>query len=380
MLGKFKKGTGSSSVNQAMLQSMPIAIMVCDLKDFKINYVNDATIAGLKLLEDVLPCKAADIVGQSIDIFHKNPAHQRKLLSDPSNLPHQVVIEIGGEYLDLMVTALYDGKKYVGPMLTWQIVTEKIKLEAETEKLMQMLDTMPMNVMMADPETLEMTYVNKTSIETLRPLQSLLPVPVDKLQGQCIDVFHKNPAHQRKLLKDPSNLPINTKIKLGEETLALQVSAINDRDGKYIGPMLNWTVVSDRVALADDFEANVSSVVDSVSAAATELEASAASMASTTEETTTQAQTVATASGELKSSISEIAQQVAKSNEIAQNALEEAQKSGERIRSLSDSAQKIGDVVKMIQDIAEQTNLLALNAAIEAARGRTWAWICCSGR
>jgi methyl-accepting chemotaxis protein len=371
MLGKFKKTGGATVSGQAManmVNKMPVAVMTCDLKDFKITYVNEATIEGLRQIEDVLPCKADEIVGQCIDIFHKHPEHQRKMLSDPNNLPHQTVIEIGGQFLDLLVSPLYDGNKYIGPMLTWQIVTEKVRVERETAKLMKMLNDMPINVMMLDPQTFEITYVNNTSVETLRPLQSHLPVPVDNLLGQCVDVFHKNPEHQRRILADPSNLPFNAKIALGDETLDLRVNAIMGDDGSYIGPMLNWMVISDRVALADDFEANVGSVVEAVSSAATELEASAGSMAATTEETNVQAATVATASDELKSSIGEIAQQVGLSNQIAQSALEEAQKSGELIEGLSSSAQKIGEVVKMIQDIAEQTNLLALNATIEAAR------------
>ena len=371
MLGKFGKKSASKfgGHNMAnMVEKMPVAVMTCDLKDFTITYVNEATIEGLKQIEDVLPCKADEIVGQCIDIFHKKPEHQRKLLSDPSNLPFQAVIEIGGQFLDLLVTPLYEGSRYVGPMLTWQIVTEKVKSERDTAKLMKMLDDMPINVMMVEPDNLEITYINKTSIETLRPLQSLLPVPVDEMLGKSIDIFHKDPAHQRKILADPNNLPFSSKIKLGDETLDLQVNAIMGDDGSYIGPMLNWMVVSDRVALADDFESNVASVVEAVSAAATEMEASAGSMAATTEETNTQAGTVATASAQLKSSIGEIAQQVAQSNQIAQNALEEAQRAGNLIEGLSEAAQKIGDVVKMIQDIAEQTNLLALNATIEAAR------------
>jgi methyl-accepting chemotaxis protein len=49
--------------------------------------------------------------------------------------------------------------------------------------------------------------------------------------GQCIDIFHKNPEHQRKILADPSNLPYNAKIKLGDETLDLRVTAVNDENG-----------------------------------------------------------------------------------------------------------------------------------------------------
>ncbi len=366
-LGAFKGGKGGSSFRE-MVDRMPIAVMTCDLKTFKIDYVNEATIEGLKSIESALPCKAEEIVGQCIDIFHKEPGHQRKLLSDPSNLPHHAEIEFGGEILDLNVSAIYEGGKYVGPMLSWQVVTEKARNEAEGKKLLTMLDEMPVNVMLLDKDTFEISYINKTSIDTLRPLQDLLPVPVDKLQGQCVDVFHKNPAHQRKLLSDPSSLPHNAKIKLGDETLDLRVSAVNDENGNYMGPMLSWVVVSDRVALADNFEQNVGSVVGAVSSAATELEASASSMSASSEETNAQAGTVATASEQLQASIQEISQQVTTNNDIAQKAQKEASQTNDLISGLSQSASSIGEVVNMIKDIAEQTNLLALNATIEAAR------------
>jgi methyl-accepting chemotaxis protein len=134
--------------------------------------------------------------------------------------------------------------------------------------------------------------------------------------------------------------------------------------------------------LADDFEASIRGVVNGVSSAATELQATAQSMSATAEETNAQAtavaatseqasanvQTVATASEELASSISEIGRQVGESVNIATEAVSQAERTNEQIKGLAEAAQKIGDVVKLINDIAGQTNLLALNATIEAAR------------
>ena len=135
-------------------------------------------------------------------------------------------------------------------------------------------------------------------------------------------------------------------------------------------------------SLADEFESSVKEIVETVSSAANELQATAQSMAGTadatsvrttavaaaSEEASSNVQTVAAATEELSASVSEIGRQVAESSKIANAAVEEADRTNAQMRELSEAAQRIGDVVKLINDIASQTNLLALNATIEAAR------------
>lgn len=139
---------------------------------------------------------------------------------------------------------------------------------------------------------------------------------------------------------------------------------------------------SDFSVIAKQFEENMNAVVQTVTSAATELQATAKSMEQTASVTSDKSQTVATAAEmasnnvqtvasaaeELSSSITEISSQVSHSAEIASQAVIDAEKSGKNIQGLSDSASKIGEVVSLISDIADQTNLLALNATIEAAR------------
>jgi len=348
-----------------MLDQMPINIMLADKDTFEITYINQTSIDTLQPLASLLPVPPDQLLGQCIDIFHKNPAHQRNMLATASNLPHNAKIALGDEILDLLVSPLKDTQgNYIGPMLSWSVVTAAVKQEAETAKMLQMLDQMPINVMLADKDTFEVTYINKTSIDTLRPLASLLPVPPDQLLGQCIDIFHKNPAHQRNMLANPGNLPHNAMIKLGDETLDLLVSPLTDMQGNYIGPMLSWSVVSQNVRMAD----NVSGVVQSVAAASTEMQQSAESMQTTAETATSRTEAVAAAAEELSSSITEIGRQVSHSAGVAGGAVEESQRASEQIDGLAEAAQKIGQVVDIIQDIASQTHLLALNATIEAAR------------
>jgi methyl-accepting chemotaxis protein len=347
---------------------------------FKITYINKTSVNTLRTIEKLLPVKAEQVLGSSIDIFHKNPAHQRQILSNPRNLPHKANIKLGEEVLALDVVAITDKQgNYVGPMLSWSVVTDKVKADAEAARLTQMVDQMPINVMMADPnDNFKLTYMNKTSLNTLRQIEKLLPIKADQVLGSSIDIFHKNPAHQRRILSDPRNLPHKAKIKLGEETLDLSVAAITDKSGAYLGPMVSWSVITDQVRLAE----RVASVVEAVAGASTELRATAQSMSATAEETarqstavaaaseeaSTNVQTVASAGEELSSSITEIGRQVEQSTKTAARAVEEAKRTNEQVEGLATAANRIGEVVKLISDIAAQTNLLALNATIEAAR------------
>ena len=354
---------------QQMLDQVPINVMIADLEEFKVGYVNENTRKTLKQIESLLPINADEIMGTCIDIFHKDPAHQRRLLKDPSNLPYHTEIQVGPEILDLLVSPINDvNGKYVAPLLTWSVVTEQKAAAEATFRQSQMLNQLPVNVMFLELEGFTITYINDTSATTLKTVEHLLPCKAADIVGQCVDIFHKDPSHQRRLLSDPTNLPYRTKIQLGEEWLDLQASAVYDNEHNYIGAMLAWSVITAQVKLADDFERNVKGVVETVAAASTELQSSSESMAATAEETNSQAGTVATASEELTASINEILQQVTRSATIAQSAVEQARKSNENVQGLAEASQKIGDVVSLINDIASQTNLLALNATIEAAR------------
>jgi methyl-accepting chemotaxis protein len=362
-----------------MLDEAPFNVMLCAVDTFVITYANKATIDTLRTIEHVLPIKADQLVGSSVDIFHKNPMHQRRMLSDPRSLPHRAVIEIGGESLDLLVTPVRGPQgQYLAAMATWSIVTDKIRAERDNQRLLQMLDDMPLNVMLCEPEEFRITYVNRRSVETLRTLQHLLPVPADKLVGQCVDIFHKNPAHQRRILADPNNLPHRAIIKLGDHSLDLSVAPLRDGGGRYLGAMLTWNVVTEQVrfiARVNDFSHEVAEAADNMrgmaqtmAASAEETSNQAAAVAAASDEASSNVQTVASAAEELSASIQEITRQVEQSSSISRQAVEEALATDGTMRGLAESAERVGEVVGLIQEIASQTKLLALNATIESAR------------
>ena len=136
------------------------------------------------------------------------------------------------------------------------------------------------------------------------------------------------------------------------------------------------------LSLADQFENGVKMVVETVSAAATQMHQTASSMVATAENASTQAGSAATAAEsasanvdgaasaahQLSASINEIAKQVTESAVIAGQASNDAARTDATMRSLSETAGRIGEVLDLINSIAGQTNLLALNATIEAAR------------
>jgi methyl-accepting chemotaxis protein len=247
----------------------------------------------------------------------------------------------------------------------------------------QMLDQLPVAVMVADPrDGFRITYINEETRRVLGTIEHLLPAKVDDLIGKGIDIFHRDPARVRALLGDPANLPHRARIRLGPETMDLRISAMNDAAGAYVGAMLVWSLVTQQVKLAEDFEASVGEVArrmgdgaasmrtaaEAMSEVASDAGKRAVAVAAATDQASTNVQAVAASAEELAASVQEISRQVAESARIAAGAAREAEATDATVRSLSEAAGKIGDVVRLIGDIAGQTNLLALNATIEAAR------------
>lgn len=372
-----EKNAMSASAVMSMVQGMPINVLFAN-KDGIIVYANERSLTTLKTLEKLLPIAVSDLVGSSYDIFHKNPAHQRKILSNERNLPHKAVIQLGHEKLELLVSAVRDEKgEYIGPMVTWEIVTEKIKTENEVAKMQSMMDCMPINAMMSDLNY-NITYLNPKSLETFKSIEKVLPVSADKILGSNIDVFHKNPSKQRKMLADPRNLPHRAKIKLGTETLDLRASAIYDKDKNYIGPLVTWAVITTQVELINSLEETaqqLASASEELSSVASQMTRNAAmtsekstTAAANSEEVSKGVQTVATNTEEMVASIKEISKSSSEAAGISKDAMKRAQETNITITQLGDASHEIGNVIKVISSIAQQTNLLALNATIEAAR------------
>jgi len=265
---------------KTMLDAAPVNVMFCD-KDFVIRYLNATSLEMLGRLEKYLPVRADKVLGSSIDIFHAHPEHQRRMLTDPRNLPRKAQIKLGPEVLSLHVTAMRNSRgEYTGPMLTWEVITERVKLEEAQARMKQVIEQAPINIMFCTPD-LHIKFMNEPSRLALRDIERYLPVAGDKVIGSTVDIFFDNPGPQRRILTDPKALPHRTQTQIGPEIIAFLATPIFDTQGQYVGPMLTWELITERLAMeqqsaevqarekeqAEQLRAKVDSILEVVDAA-----------------------------------------------------------------------------------------------------------------
>ncbi|MCW5681751.1 MAG: PAS domain S-box protein [Xanthobacteraceae bacterium] len=112
----------------------------------------------------------------------------------------------------------------------------------------KIVDQVSVAIMTVDRDFM-VTYVNQPTRDLLsknaEAFRSIWPnFDPEKIIGTCIDTFHRNPAHQRKILSDPKNLPFRTEITIGDLKVTLLVNGCFDRQGNYVGNVLEWMDVT----------------------------------------------------------------------------------------------------------------------------------------
>jgi methyl-accepting chemotaxis protein len=307
----------------AAVENAPTNIMYADT-DLTIRYMNPATKQTLKAVEHELPVKVEKLIGQDIDIFHKNPSHQRRLLGDPSRLPVRTQIKIAQHTFDLLVSPIFDKhKKYLGPMVIWDDVTEKLAAERNLRE-------------QAERE-------REVADEMRRKVDCMLAVV--------------NAASQGDLTREVT--------VIGEDPIGRMGQGL----GRFLADLRTSIsgIAQNATALAGSSE-ELSAVSTQLSGNAEQTAAQAVVVSAASEQVSKGVQTVAAGVEEMGASIREIAKSAGEAARVATSAVSVAQGANATVSKLGESSAEIGQVIKVITSIAQQTNLLALNATIEAAR------------
>lgn len=212
-------------------------------------------------------------------------------------------------------------------------------------------DALPVNAMYCD-RNLILRFLNKSSRTTLESLSQYLPKPVDQLVGNSIHIFHKRVDHIDEVLgarqhQGNHKLPHRAIVQLGPEKLELNLDAMLDDQGQYIGVA---AILSPATSHAEASEKNQNALRENVA------------------EVNRQLQMVSTAAIEIESSSGEVAKNAMQVESATRKFQEAGQDGMSAIQRLQDSSDGVAKIADLIASIATQTSVLALNATIEAAR------------
>jgi len=121
-----------------MLDQMPVSVMTTDPGTHEIAYANGTCVSELEALGAALPFKPGEAVGQNADLFFTGQRADCARLSDPDQLPHSTVIDLGGERFDLNMSALRNrDNKFTGAMLTLRRVTDELQMAERVKTVVE---------------------------------------------------------------------------------------------------------------------------------------------------------------------------------------------------------------------------------------------------
>ena len=164
-----------------------------------------------------------------------------------------------GEYFPLQDA---DGKVCKVVSCLTDVTADRLRTiagEREFDRIKGAINGSSAAVMTVDRDFI-VTYVNEATrrlfSDNLEEFRKAFPsFDPSGIVGTCIDVFHRNPSHQRQLLSDPSRLPFKTQIKVGSLNIMLYVTASMDKEGNYIGNSLEWRDVTAEMNAAGQISA-----------------------------------------------------------------------------------------------------------------------------
>jgi len=453
-----------------------------------IIYMNEAVIGMMSNAEsdikkDLPQFSVNTLMDSNIDVFHKKNQDSMNGVLEQTG---KTEAKVGGRTFTLIENSIMgQGNDFIGTVVEWEDITQQLKdkeveqrLEAERQdleqalemananvRIKQALDACTTNVMIGD-ENNEIIYMNASVEAMMKSVESDLKTELpnfdaNNIIGKNIDIYHKNPSHQKGLLEKLKNT-YKTEISIGGRTFSLIANPIHDPEGQRLGTVVEWEdrtqevraesevnamidaaskgdystrmniedkegffakmalglnqlvettdiAINDVVKvlsalstgdltqkiegqydglfarLKDDTNLTVdklTEVIGEVLTASTvvysgadELAQGNADLSQRTEEQASNLEETAASMEEMTSSVKQSEAGAAEATNLASEAQSKADQGGRVVRqavdamdAINSSSKKIADIIGVIDEIAFQTNLLALNAAVEAAR------------
>ena len=292
-------------------------------------------------------------------------------------------------------------------------ITETKRLASENLRIRYALDSVSASVMIADTQH-DIIYVNDVGMKLFRrrmnEIRRDLPsFDSESLQGGNIDLFHKNPAHQRSMLESLRGAH-RTQIKIGGVTLQLVASPIFDASGERLGSVIEWTDRTEELKVEQEVTAlvegavqgdlsrrvvtdgldgfflrlgtgingmveqlqqligQITESVDAINTGAREIAVGNSDLSQRTEEQASSLEETASSMEELTSTVKQNADNARQANQLANTARDVAAQGGGKIeqavqamKDITRSSEKISDIITVIDGIAFQTNILERN-------------------
>ncbi len=327
----------ATRVRQA-LDEVSASVMIADAEGY-IRYCNKSVMNMLKIAEndlrrDLPHFSAAKVLDSNFDEFHRNPSHQRNLLSMIKG-PHRTEIKVGGRTFVLTAAPVFESNgARSGTVVEWVDRTAEVSVVQEVSTIVL--------------GAAQGQFDARVSAEGKTGFFLTLTEGINKLLG----VTEDNLNQVSEVLGEIAQGNLTRQI---EGSYGGIFGQLQQDVNKMVGQLV--MTISDVSAAAQQ----LNSAAGQVSMTSQSLSQAASAQAASVEETTASLQ-------EMAASIRQNSDSASVTDGMATKAAKEAVDGGAAVGKTVEAMKQIATKISIIDDIAYQTNLLALNAAIEAAR------------